>query len=187
VNPVICCLRPKKDLTSGEFSYRNFRKRHIIRQTLHYISYHADQEAPDAAQNIMRGKVSASEILSVNDAYKIAKDIPKKSWQRKWNEESTGRHTYDLLPDVCKNVTFPRSRNVGVSYCRMLLHDTFLNDDGYRTGILDTSLCSCGEEKESVEHVLLRCCQNEEARTVMLDSLSDIFESVQSNQKLDIT
>ena len=69
----------------------------------------------------------------------------------------------------------------------MLLHDTFLNDDGYRTGILDTSLCSCGEEKESVEHVLLRCCQNEEARTVMLDSLSDIFESVQSNQKLDIT
>jgi len=39
--------------------------------------------------------------------------------------------------------------------------------DGYRTGISDTFLCSCGKEKELVEHVLLRCCQNEEARTVV--------------------
>jgi len=76
-----------------------------------------------------------------------------------------------------------------VLYCRMLLHDTFLNDDGFRTGISDTSLRSCGEEKESVEHVLLRCCENEEARMVMLDCFSDIFESAKSriNQKLDIT
>ena len=39
-----------------------------------------------------------------------------------------------------------------------------------------------------MEHVLLRCCQNEEARMVMLDCLSDIFESAKSriNQKLDI-
>ena len=38
-----------------------------------------------------------------------------------------------------------------------------------------------------MEHVLLRCGENEEARTVMLNSLSDIFESGKSNQKLDIT
>ena len=70
---------------------------------------------------------------------KTAKDILKKTWQHKRNEESTGRYTYDLLPAVCNNVTFPSSRKVGVSYCRMLLHDTFLNDDGFRTGISDTS------------------------------------------------
>jgi len=57
----------------------------------------------------------------------------------------------------------------------MLLHDTFLEDDSFRTGISDSSsLCSCGEEKESVEHVLLRCCENEEARTVMIDCVSNI-------------
>jgi len=88
----------------------------------------ADQEAREAAQNIMRGEVTASEVLSVHDRYTIAKDILKKSRQRKWNEESTGRYTYDLLPTVCKNVTFPRSHNVDVSYCQMLLHDTFLKD-----------------------------------------------------------
>ena len=35
----------------------------------------ADQEAHEAAQNIMRGKVTASEVLSVHDGYTIAKDI----------------------------------------------------------------------------------------------------------------
>ena len=62
----------------------------------------------------------------------------------------------------------------------MLLHDTFFNDDGFRTGISDSSLCSCGEVKESVEHVLLRCCENcenEEARTVMLNRVSNTFKS----------
>jgi len=146
----------------------------------------ADQEAHEAAQNIMRGKVTASEVLSVHDGYTIAKDILKKSWQRKWNEDSTGRYTYDLLPAVCKNVTLPMpsSHSVGVSYCRMLLHDTFLKDDGFRTGISDSSVCSCGEEKESVEHVLLRCCENTEARSVMLDCVSDICKS---QCKMDIT
>ena len=71
-----------------------------------------------------------------------------------------------------KNVIFPNSRSVGVSYCRMLLHDTFLNADSFRTGLSDTSLCSCGEEIESVEHVLLRCHENEKTRTVMISGQS---------------
>ena len=59
----------------------------------------------DAAQNVMRGKVSASEVLSVNDAYKIAKDILQKSWQRKWN-------LLDAIPTICfllcvKKLHFP--------------------------------------------------------------------------------
>ena len=29
-----------------------------------------------------------------------ALQISYKSWQRKWDEESTGRHTYDLIPVV---------------------------------------------------------------------------------------
>jgi len=89
---------------------------------------------------------------------------------------------------VCKNATFLNNRNVGVSHCRMLLCDTFLKDDGFRTGISDSSLCSCGEEKESVEHVLLRCCENEEARTVMIDCVSNMCMSqCKMDQKLDIT
>ena len=55
-------------------------------------------------------------------------DLLRKSWQRKWNEENTGRFTYSLIPEVSTKVLFPKERDVGVSYCRMLLHDTLLND-----------------------------------------------------------
>jgi len=49
-------------------------------------------------------------------------------------------------------------------------------------------LCSCEEETESVEHVLLRCCENEEARTVMLDCISNIFKSqCKAKKKVDIS
>jgi len=50
----------------------------------------------------------------------------------------------------------------------VLLHYTFLKDNGFRTGISDSSLFSCKEEKESVEYLLLRCCENEEARIVIV-------------------
>ena len=112
-----------------------------------------------------------------------------KSWQRKWNEENTGRFTYSLIPEVSSKVLFPKERDVGVSYCRMLLHDTLLNDDGFRTGISVTPQCSCGEDKESVEHVLLHCSKYITERTVMIDTLTDIWMCSSKYKKwnLDIT
>ena len=106
----------------------------------------ADVKAREVARDIYAGKISASNEISVYDGYKLAALLLKKSWQRKWNEENTGRFTYGLIPDVSTKVVFPRERNIGVSYCRMLLHDTLLNDDGYRSGISETKVCSCGEE-----------------------------------------
>jgi len=78
-----------------------------------------------------------------------------KSWQRKWNEENTRRFTYSLIPDVSTKVVFPKACEIGVSYCRMLLHDMLLNEDGFRTGISDKPQRSCGQDNESVAHVLL--------------------------------
>jgi len=51
----------------------------------------ADREARKVAQNVLRGKVSASEVILINDGYRIAREILEKSWQRKWNVELTGR------------------------------------------------------------------------------------------------
>ena len=36
-----------------------------------------------------------------------------------------------LIPEVGTKVIYPKKREVGVSYCRILLHDTMLNDDGF--------------------------------------------------------
>jgi len=49
--------------------------------------------------------------------------IAMKSWQRKWDEDKTGRCTYEFIPAVGTRVLSPRKCDIGVSYGRMLLHD----------------------------------------------------------------
>ena len=70
-----------------------------------------------------------------------------------------------------------------MSYCGILLHDTMLNDDSYRTGIADTYMCECGQERETVEHVLLQCTGYVEARSIMKDYLRDICNNLKSTSK----
>jgi len=69
-----------------------------------------------------------------HDATKIAADIAMKSWQRKWDQDISGFYTRWLIPAVGTKVLFPDKRNIGISYCRLLLHDTMLREDSHRTG-----------------------------------------------------
>jgi len=126
----------------------------------------------------------------LTDVYKLATDIVNRSWQRKWNGENTGRVTYGFIPDVGTKVILPKKREVGVSYCRILIHDTMSNDDAFRTGTSDTYMCECGQERETVEHVLLRCPKYLEARNVMKNCFSDILCTmnlkIKQKRKLEI-
>jgi len=63
-----------------------------------------------------------------------------KSWQRKWDEDSKGRRTYEIIPKVGTKILWPRKRDIGISYGRMLLNDTMLNFDSHRTGTADSPI-----------------------------------------------
>jgi len=143
----------------------------------------ADVKAREAAHSIAAGKTEASNDITVADVYKLSKDIAMRSWQRKWNEDSVGRFTHSLIPEVGTKVIYPKTREVGVSYCRILLHDTMLNDDACRTGIADTHICECGQENETVEHVLLRCPRYVEARRVMKDEITTTLNILNIQRK----
>jgi len=143
----------------------------------------ADENARKLANSIASGNIDATDNITVSDVYTLATGIVMRSWQRKWNEDSTGRTTYSSIPEVGTKVIFPKRREVGVSYCRILLHDTMLNDDAFRTGTADTYMCECGQERETVEHVLLRCTGYVEARSIMKDYLSDIWNNMKSKSK----
>ena len=88
---------------------------HSIRINLMKVTGHtkihgnetADQHARNAAKMISQGKMSAPSNVTIDDAYKIANDIARKSWQRHWDHESKGRYTYDLIPSVGTKVIFP--------------------------------------------------------------------------------
>jgi len=51
-----------------------------------------------------------------------------------------------LIPTVGIKLFFPSSRDVGISYCRMLMHDTMLKEDSFQTGTSSSPLCECGVE-----------------------------------------
>jgi len=104
------------------------------------------------AHKILKGEISAPATVSVNDAFRISAEIVTASWQRHWGNDHTGRYTHNLIPYVRTKVIFPDRRDIGVSYCRMLIHDTMLKDDIYRTGTLDTHMCERGGKgNETVE------------------------------------
>jgi len=111
----------------------------------------------------------------------IATQIAKRSWQRKWNEDST----YELIPVVGTKIVWPRTRDIGISYGRILLHDTMLNKDSHRTGTSDTAICDCGEEEETVTHMLLHCTKHAQARLKLTDVLEDICTSLKKKRSVN--
>ena len=114
----------------------------------------ADQNAKQMAQTVANQKTSVSNVISISDARRIASEIAKKSWQRRWNEDSKGRQTYEYIPIVGTKMLWPRKQGIGISYCRIFLHDT-MNKDSHRTGTSDTPIYDYGMEEETVTHLLL--------------------------------
>jgi len=129
------------------------------------------------AHDIFTGILSSPSVITYYDAVKITADIAFKSWHRKWDLDVTGFYTRWLIPIVGTKVTFPEKRSIGISYSRLLLHDTLLRKDSYRTGTADTPFCECGFDTESAEHFLLHCTRFQEARRKLQDILDEISDT----------
>jgi len=112
--------------------------------------------------------------VSYNDVVKLSQDIARKSWQTKWNQDATGFYTRHLIPEVGTKVTFPEKRDVRISYCRLLLHDTLLRDDAYRTGISHTP--KCGVKIQTADHFLLRCNRHQDAGNKLKNVVENIMD-----------
>ena len=109
---------------------------HIIRLKYEKV----DRQAREMAYDIFKENISAPDVISFHSAVKLSADIAMKSWQRKWELETAGYYTIQLIPEVGRKVIFPV---VGISYCRMLLNYTMLNDDANRTGTAQSPVCEC--------------------------------------------
>ena len=88
---------------------------------------------------------------------------------------------------VGTKVMFSKIRNIGIAYSRMLLHDTMLNKDSFRTGTSDSPLCDCGKADESVMNTLLHCENYTEAQKVMFDTIEDLVSTSKCRRILRIT
>ena len=110
---------------------------------------YVDCKAKALAKNICSGKIYAPSVMSISDARKVSTDTAMKSWQHKWNEDSKGRRTYELILKVGTKILWPRKCDIDISYGRMLSNDTMLNYDSYHTGTTDFPICLCQKDNIS--------------------------------------
>jgi len=55
-------------------------------------------------------------------------------WFSSWQQNQLAAFTHDFIPIPNTKILFPVERDIGISYCRLLLHDTMLNDDNFKSG-----------------------------------------------------
>ena len=135
----------------------------------------ANRIAKVTAHDIYTARLSAPVSVSYNDVVKLLQDIAAKSWHTKWNQDATGFYTRHLIPEVGTKVTFPEKLDVGMLYCRLLLHDTLLRNDAHRTGISDTPVCECGVERFA-DHFLLCCNRHQDAGIKLKNVVQNIMD-----------
>jgi len=70
----------------------------------------------------------------MNSALQISAEITYNYWQRKWECDSAGFHTRQLVSRV--GTTSFYDRDAGIFYCRLLLGYTRLKDDSFRTSTM---------------------------------------------------
>jgi len=70
---------------------------------------------------------------------------------------------------------WPKTTDTAISYCRILLHDTLLKTDAYRTGISTPSVCECGYDSETIEHFILHCPKYDSDRSQLIDTVESLF------------
>ena len=92
-----------------------------------------------------------------------------------------------MIPTVGTKVPFSKVRHVDIAYCRMLLHDTMLMKDSFRSGTSDTPMCHCGKAEESVAHFLLDCENYEKKRKVIMETVMDFVDTKNAKQSARIT
>jgi len=78
-------------------------------------------------------------------------------------------------------------RDIGISYCHLLLHDTMSRDDSHRTGAADSPVCECGSEREYAEHFLIRCIRFQDARNKLIHTVNEIFDLSARKRRLQLS
>ena len=72
-------------------------------------------------------------------------------------------------------------------YSRMLLGDTMLKDDTFRCGLVDSPICECNQDRETIDHFPLACPVYNVQRSEMLNTIQDAWLSDISSSALAVS
>ncbi|XP_067134248.1 uncharacterized protein [Centruroides vittatus] len=103
-------------------------------------------------------------------------------WQERWTDSNKGRRTFWLLPSVEERIKDLRWLPVG--HLTSQLYTGHCNCYKYlqRIGKRRTATCSCGEENQDLEHLLLKCGKYEKERI----EISTLHRQCNGDSNLDM-
>ncbi len=109
------------------------------------------------AKEAIRQENTMDILFSKTEIKTIIKSKIISKWQDKWNKGSTSRHLYTIQKEVGRMRMTGRCTKEENIISRLRQGHTRLNKTLHLIGKHPTGLCECGQEEESVEHVLCHC------------------------------
>ena len=111
----------------------------------------ADEEAKRSAEmlSLVSEYDDPVKKLDLSTVKMIIKEEQTRVWQLFWELSVSGGSTRDLIPSVRKNITWSGIRTVDMSYTRILLNSTNLNNDMFSKGLTESPNCECGKNRDS--------------------------------------
>ncbi len=101
-------------------------------------------------------------------------------WQRRWERQEDGRHTYNILPTVSTSRKGPKlDRQSEIKLNRLTSGHTLLADHACKMKLPNhpTPMCSCGKEAETIQHFLLHCSNHSAYRDNLLANIERKYQS----------
>ena len=124
--------------------------------------------------SLLLNESNNKEVISDQVLFGWVRDRIRKRWEAMW-ARSESAWTKSLIKQVGKKLVFPRDQNTGISYVRALLNNAAVADNMLRMNLSETSECECGEDRETVEHVLLKCRKEVDIRNELMKQIENIW------------
>ena len=155
---------------------------------IYWVPGHADLEPNETADKAAKEAAHEASLQKnkVQPSLNVIKNIIRKhiytKWQKAWNRYAY-TECYNLLPVVPKyrytsNVT--KSRVLESKFFRLLSGHSRLNDHIHKLFPIESPCCECGNERQTVKHIMLECTINQEARRVLVDAIDQIYHKHQT-------
>jgi ribonuclease HI len=145
---------------------------------LMWIPSHCGIRGNESVDNIAKESSFSLNFANVgttpSDFYPQLRALTISKWQKRWEMGEMGRYTFSIYPKVELRPWFSGltyERNIITSISRLISNHNRTKSHLNRIGIVSTALCSCGDDYESVDHILWRCSLYQATRITLMQQM----------------
>jgi len=112
----------------------------MVDVTLVWIPGHCDIHYNDIVDHCAKSATMdpdniPSTFVTIDACKKLISKQCRALWQTRWQRANTGKATFDSMPRVGHELSFPRDRCSAISYIKLLLDDALLNVHQHKAGL----------------------------------------------------